>query len=161
MNAEEEFVETIKKHEGTIYKVIMSYTRDQDAVRDMYQEVVFQLWKSFPKFKGKSSLNTWIYRVVLNTVLSILRNDTRRKTKIDEISQLDFTYEYDHELDQKIDNLYDAIYTLSHIERAIMLLFLEEKSHKEIADIIGISPTNVGTKISRIKKKLLSLIKEN
>ena len=159
MDTESEFVEMIKSHEGTIYKVILSYTRDKEEIMDLYQEVVFQLWKSYPGFKNNSKVSTWMYRVVLNTALTHQRNERRRKTKLKEVSLFDFNYTYNHDLDLRISKLYDAIHTLSKIERAIILLHLEGSSHQEISEIMGISSSNAGTRISRIKKKLFSLLK--
>ncbi|NNF36302.1 MAG: RNA polymerase sigma factor [Saprospiraceae bacterium] len=155
-----EFTEMIKIHEGTIYKIILSYTNKADAIQDLYQEVVYQLWKSYTTYRGDSKLNTWLYRVVLNTVLSQHRNDSRRKKRKEDYLSIKFDYTYDHELDEKIKKLYKAIYTLNDIDKAIIMLHLESKSHKEISEIIGITITNVGTKISRIKSKLHNKIQK-
>jgi RNA polymerase sigma-70 factor (ECF subfamily) len=160
MDIEYKFTEMIKNNEGTIYKIILSYTDDSYAIQDLYQEVVYQLWKSFTSFKGEAKVNTWLYRVVLNTVLTKHRNDSRRMKKKEDFLSIKFDYAYDHELDEKIKKLYKAIYTLNDIDKAIIMLHLESKSHKEISEIIGISTTNVGTRISRIKSKLFNKIQK-
>lgn len=160
MDIDFEFTEMIKNHEGTIYKIILSYTNETGSIQDLYQEVVYQLWKSYRTYRGDSKLNTWLYRVVLNTVLSQHRNDSRRKKRKEDYLSIKFDYSYDHELDEKVKKLYKAIYTLNDIEKAIIMLHLESKSHKEISEIIGITLTNVGTKISRIKSKLHNKIQK-
>lgn len=128
---------------------------DEDR-QDLFQEVLFQLWKSYPKFRGDSKISTWMYRIALNTAIARLR---KTKRKPSEFSLSDSTLQFpdtpsDTEQEEQLKNLQVAIQQLSKVEKGIIMLYLEEKSYDEIAEIIGITKTNVGVKINRIKKKL-------
>ena len=157
MNADkEEFINSIEEYKGIINKISFAYTNNTDDRNDLKQEILIQLWKSYPKFNHKSKLSTWIYRVALNTAISNLR---KVKRKIHEVELSEKHYQIPDpdnksECDDNLKKLYELIYRLNDMERAIVLLYLEDQSYSEIAGIVGISETNVATKLSRIKLKL-------
>ncbi len=145
----------IREHEGVIYKVSRVYFDQEEDQKDLYQEIVYQLWRSYDSFDERSKWSTWMYRVALNTAISYLK---RAKSKVNKVSseRLDnFKMEpFDPVMEERIEWLYKSIQTLSVIEKGIILLYLEGKPHEEIASITGFSTSNVGTRISRIKEKL-------
>lgn len=155
------FIEMINKHRGIIYKVCNVYCQEEAYRKDLFQEIVLQLWKSFPSFRSEAMLSTWMYRIALNTAITNFRKESRAPERRSisesefEIPDMDsFTDEHEH-----MGLLSQAVGYLTQIEKAIILLYFEEKSYQEIADIIGITKTNVGVKINRIKVKLEKIIK--
>jgi RNA polymerase sigma-70 factor (ECF subfamily) len=132
------------------------YCDDQDDRDDLFQEIVAQLWKSFPTFREESKFTTWMYRVALNTAITTFKKTKRRP------DQNRLTYEnfqvrdenYDTETEEEIKNLHRAVAQLTGVEKSIVLLFLENKKYEEIADITGITQNYVRVKMNRIKKKL-------
>ena len=157
---EREFIQLVNDHRGLIFKVCNLYCRDPENRRDLFQEVVLQLWKSFPGFRKDSANSTWVYRVALNTAISNFRKESkkpeRRSISLDEFEIPDLAGMDDKE---KRSTLKLAIDKLTEIEKAIIMLYLDEKSYDEISDIVGISVSNVGVRINRIKNKLSKLIK--
>ncbi|MNL06404.1 ECF RNA polymerase sigma-E factor [compost metagenome] len=158
---EQLFVEMINTHRGIIYKVCNLYGLEQEDKNDLFQEVVLQLWKAFPSFRQESKPSTWMYRIALNTAITNFRKESRRPESkgisADEFQIPDLgTYSEENE---QMSMLKQAIDALTEIEKAIILLYLEEKSYEEISEIIGISKTNVGVRINRIKIKLEKIIK--
>ena len=158
---EREFTELVNQHKGIIYKVCHLYCHDSEDRKDLFQEIVIQLWKSYPNFRNEAKLSTWIYKIALNTALTSLRKDSKNKLR-KSISEADFeipameTTENEH-----VTILHQAIQQLTEIEKAIIMLYLDEKNYDEITDISGISKTNVGVKLNRIKQKLSKIIKNN
>lgn len=159
MPKKEDFVRIIKQHEGVIFKITTMYTDNRDDQKDLYQDVVYQLWKSFDSFRSESKISTWMYRIALNTALTRLKKSKRmgNAVSIDRVV-LEQTDNYDREFEEKLGVLYAHIKQLNVIEKGLMLLLLEGKKYEEIAEITGLSPSNVGTKISRIKQKLAKQI---
>lgn len=153
---EKEFLQIIKKNQGIIHKVCNIYCDDQDDRNDLFQEIVAQLWKSFPSFREESKFTTWMYRVALNTAITAFKKTKRRP------DQNRLTYEnfqvkdenYDTETEDEIKNLHRAVAQLTGVEKSIVLLFLENKKYEEIAEITGITQNYVRVKMNRIKKKL-------
>jgi RNA polymerase sigma factor (sigma-70 family) len=160
---EHEFVEMINRHRGIIYKVCNLYGLDQEDKNDLFQEVVLQLWKAFPSFRRESKQSTWMYRIALNTAITNFRK-TSRRLESSGISTDEFQIPdlgaYPEE-DEQMSLLKRAINCLTEIEKAIILLHLEDKTYDEISEIIGISKTNVGVRITRIKVKLEKIIKSD
>lgn len=159
MDTKSRFIKVIKENEGLIYKITTLYTNSVQDRSDLYQEIVYQLWKSFGSFKEHSKLSTWMYRVALNTAIYNLKQTKKRieTTPIDlKTDQLADDLEKTEE--ERIKLLYEHIQRLNLLEKGIILLYLEGKSHEDIASIVGISISNVGTKISRIREKLKSQI---
>lgn len=159
MPKEKEFVRIIKQHEGVIFKITTMYTDNRDDQKDLYQDVVFQLWKSFDSFRAESKISTWMYRIALNTALTRLKKSKRMKysVSIDKVV-LQETENYDPDFEDRLRLLYAHIKQLNVVEKGLMLLLLEGKKYEEIAEITGLSSSNVGTKISRIKQKLAKQI---
>ncbi|MBC8051454.1 MAG: RNA polymerase sigma factor [Sphingobacteriaceae bacterium] len=160
---ENEFIEMINNHRGILYKVSNLYCHEEEDKKDLFQEIVLQLWKSFPAFRKNSRASTWMYRVALNTAITNFRKESK---KPDRRTLLDADYEipdFSDALLQKenVQLLNTAIARLSKVEKAVIMLYLEEKSYDEISEIMGITKTNVGVKLNRIKVKLEKLLKTN
>ena len=161
MHTKEDFIQQIKENEGIIYKVARLYTNTTEDQKDVYQEIVYQLWKSYPSFKADSKISTWMYRVALNTAINNLKKEKRKGIRVSMdnflLNKIDHV---DTVMEERITLLYAHIKKLSVIERGIILLYLEGKSYDEIAAITGFTATNVGTRLARIKNKLKSQIKK-
>ncbi|NDV45571.1 sigma-70 family RNA polymerase sigma factor [Paludibacter sp. 221] len=151
---EKKFIETIKENERVIYKVCLFYASDEFPLNDLYQEVVLNLWAAFPKFKNQSSFSTWIYRIALNTCISGMRREMRRPKGSGFSSELQNSLIEPEDMGEEIKEMYHLIHNLKTMERAVILLYLEEKSYQEIADITGLTVSNVATKLKRSKDKL-------
>ncbi len=159
MGKEQEFTRIIKDHEGVIFKITTIYTNNHEDQKDLYQEIVYQLWKAYDSFKGDSKISTWMYRVALNTAITRLKKEKRKENQIgiDKIITREIE-QYDTEFEERLKVLYAHIHGLNELEKGLMLLLLEGKKYEEIAVITGLSPSNVGTRISRIKQKLKTQI---
>ncbi len=145
----------IREHEGIIYKISRVYFDQEEDQKDLYQEIVYQLWRSYKSFDNRSKWSTWMYRVALNTAISFLKKDKSKVKKVSSEGLDNFKMEpFDPVMEERIEWLYKSIQGLSVVEKGIILLYLEGKRHEEIASITGFSTTNVGTRISRIKEKL-------
>lgn len=156
VNKDNEFEQVVKKHKSTIYNVCYMFSKDKDEVDDLFQDVLINMWKGFDNFRGESKLDTWIWRVALNTCIS----DDRKKKRRGETVPLDISMNLyaDNDDDSKqIRMLYDRINKLGVIDRAIVLLWLENMSYDEIGAIIGITPKNVSVKLVRIKQQLMKM----
>lgn len=158
-NAEQEFVSVVREYERVIYKVCYLYTTPNATLNDLYQEVVLNLWKAFPKFRRECKISTWIYRIALNTCISFIRKEKNIPEIVTLNQEADRTEETD-ETQAMLRQLYRMINRLGQLEKSIILLYLEEKSYEEIAEITGLTLTNVATKLSRIKDKLKRMNKE-
>jgi len=152
-NLEKAFIELVQQNERLIYKVCSFYVSDEFPMTDLYQEVIYNLWRSFPKFRNESSLSTWMYRVALNTCISGIRKELKRPKHIPIAGLEEYLIEPES-MEENIREMYKLIHQLKTLERAIILLYLEEKSYQEIADITGLTINNVATKLKRIKEKL-------
>lgn len=157
---EKEFLKQIEKNQGIIHKVCNLYSNTESDKEDLFQEIVLQLWKSYSSFKGDSKFSTWMYRVALNTALYPFRKKNSNM-RFNQLSHTEYeipTDERETELKDEIQILYKAINQLNEIERAVILLYLEDQSYQEIAEITGLTETNVGVRINRIKKKLSNIL---
>ena len=153
------FLSVIETNKGIIYKVANSYCKDIEDRNDLVQEIVLRLWKSFDSYDQHFRHSTWIYKIALNTAISFYRKEKTRKTITTPFSEslLNVTdFENNQQINESIQFLHQFISEMKELDKALMLLYLEEKSHKEMAEIIGITETNVATKLSRIK----SIIKQ-
>ena len=151
------FLTVIENHKGIIYKVANAYCKLEADRKDLVQEIILQLWKSFDKYNDQFKYSTWIYRISLNVAISFFRKESTRKNISNPLSDQIFNIAHLQENKQKeagFEMLYQFISTLQDLDKALILLYLEEKSHKEIAEILGISETNVSTKVGRIKSRL-------
>jgi RNA polymerase sigma-70 factor, ECF subfamily len=156
---EKEFIAKIDKHQGILHKICFVYATNNADKEDLYQEIILQLWKSYASFKGKSEFSTWMYKVALNTAITLNKKATFFYKSSENISgTFDYTESMEYSEDIKI--LYRAISKLSKIEKAIILMWLEEKSYDEIAETIGITVKNVSVKLVRIKNKLAEIIEK-
>ncbi|HMI05096.1 MAG TPA: RNA polymerase sigma factor [Pedobacter sp.] len=155
----EKFIEVLKDHKKILFKIINVYCRDPEDQRDLEQEILIQIWKALDSFdESKSKLSTWIYRIALNVSISHYRKDHKRKERtiaIDEsILEVVDTNGSDPALENHISFLYDCIRALDNLNKAVIILHLEGKSYQEIGELLGISESNAGTKINRIRKIL-------
>lgn len=158
-NIEQEFLSVIREYERVIYKVCYLYTTPNATLSDLYQEVVLNIWKAFPKFRRECKISTWIYRIALNTCISFIRKE-KNIPEIVTLTQEADRSEEDDETQAMLRQLYRMINRLGQLEKSIILLYLEEKSYEEIAEITGLTITNVATKLNRIKDKLKKMNKE-
>jgi RNA polymerase sigma factor (sigma-70 family) len=153
---QQEFVDLIASHQGILHKVCRIYARTEEEQEDLFQEMVLQLWRSYGSFRGQAKLSTWLYRIALNTAISAYRKQVRRpqnKVGLDSLPELSAAIP-DPDFPEKRKFLYQAIQTLTDLEKAIVLLYLEDHSYDEIAQIVGITRNHVGVKLNRIKEKL-------
>ncbi|RYD94713.1 MAG: sigma-70 family RNA polymerase sigma factor [Sphingobacteriales bacterium] len=154
---EKSFLAVVEAHKGIIYKIANLYCRDTEDRKDIVQEIIVQLWRSFSNYSGEAKYSTWIYRIALNVAISFYRKETRRSQITNPLSEAILNIADSsglNETEEKIGFLYRFIAELKELDKALMLLYLDEKTHKEIADILGITETNVATKIGRIKALL-------
>jgi RNA polymerase sigma-70 factor (ECF subfamily) len=153
----DKYISVIREHQKLIYKICHTYCADPESREDLQQEILMQLWQSFRKFDGRVKISTWIYRIALNTAISFYRNhrrhhDHRISWDASVISLAES--EPGLEKEEQIRLLYQFIGQLNELDKALMLLYLDDKSYSEIADILGISETNAATKVNRIKGRL-------
>ena len=142
---------------GIIIKLCRAYTNSQEDFEDYFQEVCLQIWRSKENFRKESEWSTWVYRISLNVCLTLLKKKNGQNFVSDSL-RFEETVDNYAFADESLNLLYDAIRSLSEIDRAIITLYLEEKSYQEIADIIGTNPNNIGVRIKRIKIKLKDLL---
>ena len=156
MDKKDNFITAINENQGLIYKMASIYTNNIEDKNDLAQEIIYQLWKSFDTFNQKSSLSTWIYRVAINVAIYHLKI-SKRKIMTVAFRQAIFRFSRNNdnsEIEEKWQIFKQHIDNLNLLDKGIVILYLENKSHEEIGQIIGISTSNVGTKLSRIKEKL-------
>ena len=151
-----QFTKMVKEYRKTIYTVCYFFSKDTEEVNDLYQEILINLWKGFEKFRGESSLKTWIWRVSLNTCNN---QERKKKSSVQTIPiSIDIDLYNDDDVQSKqIQMLYDRINRLDVFDRAIILLWLENMNYQDIADVVGISLSNVTTRLFRIKEQLKSM----
>lgn len=152
----QEFVKLIEENQDLIWKVVAIYHKNKTDQEDAFQEILLSLWKAYPTFQGRSKISTWMYRVALNTVIAGYRKSSNKmhNQRTEQNINDDLIQPEHYNISEDIECLYMAIEYLSDIEKAIIMLYMEEKSYEDIADILGMTRTNVGVKINRIKKKL-------
>jgi len=160
---EKEFIRLVDESQGIIHKVCRMYCDDETHREDLFQEIVLQLWKSYPSFRGESKFSSWMYRVALNVAIQDFRKEKKRKFLF--LENFEFkepsSSPKNEYKDERIEALYTAISNLDKIERAIMILHLDEVANEDIADIVGISQNYVRVKMTRIRKKLAAIITSN
>ena len=158
LEEEKKFVNLINEHQGLIHKVCIMYENDREVRNDLFQEIVLQLWKSFPTFRGEAKISTWMYRIALNTAISGFRKETR-KIVTEDLKEMHFNIsEHGDESEEKLHKLQWAIRQLNEIDRAMIVMALEEVPYEEIAETIGISQNNVRVRMNRIREKLRKLM---
>lgn len=151
------FLVVIKSNKGILFKVTNSYSRNVEDRKDLIQEIILQLWKSFDDYNDKFKYSTWMYRISLNVAISFYRKEKSRKRISNSLTSAVFDFadiEISEGKETNLGLLNQIISKLDDLNKALMLLYLEEKNYKEISKIIGITETNVATKIGRIKGRL-------
>jgi len=153
-----EFVDILNNHRGLIYKVCHLYCDDPEDRKDLFQEIVLQVWKSLESFRQESTIGTWMYRIALNTAITHFRKEKRLGGKVS-LTGIDIPDLNDSsEKEDQLKELFKAIEDLDRIDKSIILLYLEEKNYEEISEITGLTRTNVGVRLNRIKIKLSNKI---
>ena len=157
---EHKFVTELENNQNIVHKVCSLYTNNSDAHNDLFQEITIQLWKAYPKFRGESKFSTWMYRVALNTAITLYRK-SKRQVRTQDYD--DFIYkiksdDYDETQEQQLKLMYNALKQLGDIDKALVFLYLEDKDYSEISDTLGISEVNARVKMNRIKKKLRTIV---
>lgn len=157
---EAEFVSLLEEHQNILHKICRIYTFDPETHKDLFQEMVVQLWSSYARFKGDSKFSTWTYRVALNTAITHFRVKKRKVETVEwDMSLNNLGYqEYDPSEEEQLTQLYAAVRELNDIEKALVYLYLEDKSYCEIAETLGISEVNARVKMNRVKKKIKNII---
>jgi RNA polymerase sigma factor (sigma-70 family) len=153
------FLQLIQDNKGILFKISNTYCHNRNDREDLMQEIVYQLWRSGQSFDTHRKFSTWMYRIALNVAISFYRRQRRSGLRIDfggdlYLMELEDRTEGNGEMEEKIDLLQQFISELSELDKAMMILYLEEKSYREIAEVLGITETNVATKLSRIKGRL-------
>jgi len=159
---EADFVALLNENQNLVHKICRMYTNSKAAHDDLFQEISIQLWRSYDRFEGKSKFSTWMYRVGLNTAITLYRKEKKRIDNgvLHENTPQLMVQEYDTEIDEQLDWLYQKINNFSEIDKALTLLYLEDKKYDEIAETLGISSINARVKMNRIKKRLKEMIKD-
>ena len=154
----EKFISVFEKNIGIILKISRAYTKTTHDREDLINDIALELWKAYPNFKGASKISTWIYRISLNISMNYIRRKKSNLLLLSKINQFDTSTwlqdNEDKENDEQTDLLYECIDELTEFNKAIIILYLDGNSHDEISTITGISKTNVGTRISRIKEQI-------
>ena len=159
-NLETKFLLDFENNQGIIHKICRIYTTDSDAHKDLFQEITIQLWKNYSTFRGDSKFSTWMYRVALNTAISLYRKSSKR-IKTEDYSYIEYkiqSVEYDDNQELQLKALYAAIHQLNDIDKALIFLYLEDKPFKEISITLGISDINARVKMNRAKEKLRTIL---
>jgi len=156
----------LQEHTGLVYKVARAFASSEADQQDLIQEILLQMWCSLPRFEGNAKASTWIYRVALNTALAWRRKETKRREtqipqiEIESLPGTDADSAQHLVREEQVARLYDAIHQLPKVDAALVLLYLEDLSYREMAEVLGLSESNVGVKLNRAKKALAELIKE-
>ena len=153
---EKEFLTRIQAHQNIIYKLVHLYAISKEDKKDLYQEVLFQAWKTYPSFRGDAKFSTWLYRLSLNTIFTVQRNTKR--IEYTDTAQYEEQLISEPESDEK-ERLYQAIRTLPETDRAIVSLHLDGYDNKEVSELLGITANGVGVKLHRAKQQLATLLK--
>ena len=150
---EKEFAALVKEQKSTIYSICYMFSKDKDEIDDLFQETLIHLWQGFEKFRNESKVETWVYRVTMNTCISMDRQAKRRGERIPLAVDIDLFDENDKDMEQ-VQMLYKRIQKLGLFDRAIIMLWLENLSYDEIGEIVGISAKNVSVRLVRIREQL-------
>lgn len=158
---EKEFINLLNQNRGILYKICRMYCKEAADRQDLFQEIVLQLWKAYPSFKQQSNVSTWMYRIGMNTAISNYRKQKKRQPPVAFSNMNSPLPDLSDSDDIPVETavLYKAIDQLTQIEKAVVLLYLEDKSYDEMAIILGIGKSNVGVKLNRIKIKLEKIMK--
>lgn len=155
---EKEFLKLTHDYQKIIYKVCKTYRDSKEDQEDLFQEIVYQLWKAYPSFRGESKISSWMYRISLNTAIAIYR---KRKLPVDYVDKMPEQMHSDmgEQVSENEERLFRALRTLNDTEKALISLFLEGFTYQEIAAITGVTESNTGVRLNRIKNKLKEILK--
>ena len=159
-DVEQKFLKDLEENQNIVHKICRIYTQDRDAHNDLFQEITIQLWRAYPKFRGDSKFSTWMYRVALNTAITLYHKSKKRVSSVS-IDKVDFklaSVEYNDEEEQQLKQMYKAIHQLNDVEKALVFLYLEDKPYVDISETLGISEVNARVKMNRVKIKLKKLL---
>ena len=157
---EHKFVTELQDNQNIVHKVCSLYTNNRDAHKDLFQEITIQLWKAYPKFRGESKFSTWMYRVALNTAITLYRK-SKRTIQTQDYESVIFKIkadEYDATEEEQLKLMYKAVKQLGDIDKALVFLYLEDKDYREISETLGITEVNARVKMNRIKTKLRTIL---
>ena len=154
------FDEWLAEYRALLFKVIRAYAKHGEDQNDLFQEICLQVYRSIPNFQRKSAISTWIYRIALNTSIKWSTKERKHVDGHREIEKVDQVLENKENADDRVDWLYQKIQEFNEIDRSLSLLLLEGYSYREMSDMMGISESNIGVKIHRIKKQLTETAKE-
>jgi RNA polymerase sigma-70 factor (ECF subfamily) len=157
---EHSFVTQLEENQNIVHKICRLYTNDSEAHNDLFQEITIQLWRAFPKFRGESKFSTWMYRVALNTAITLYRK-SKRRIQTQDFEGVSFkisSVPYDDTEEQQLKLMYSAVKNLNDIDKALVFLYLEDKNYKEISETLGITEVNARVKMNRIKEKLRTIL---
>lgn len=157
---EHQFVTELENNQNIVHKVCTLYTNTRDSHNDLFQEISIQLWKAYPKFRGDSKFSTWMYRVALNTAITLYRK-SKKRVQTQDYESVIFKIkaeEYDDTEEQQLKLMYKAVKQLGDIDKALVFLYLEDKDYREISETLGISEVNARVKMNRIKNKLRTIL---
>lgn len=150
----------LQDNQNIVHKVCTLYTNDRDSHNDLFQEITIQLWKAYPKFRGEAKFSTWMYRVALNTAITLYRKNKKRIDTYDYESVI-FKIkadEYDETEELQLKLMYKAVKQLGDVDKALVFLYLEDKNYTEISETLGITEVNARVKMNRIKTKLKTIL---
>lgn len=150
-----DFEQLIRENAGILHKLCRIYSNNESEYEEIFQEMMIQVWRAVPNFRGDSQLSTWLYKICINTALNFRTKTNKFKKYIPLDEKLPTEFSFENEKDEQLKKLYQAIRELKPIDRAIVSLYLDEKSYEETAQILGISKTNVATRLMRLKQKLI------
>jgi RNA polymerase sigma-70 factor (ECF subfamily) len=155
-SAQDAFLASLDQHRGILFKVASAYCRDAVGREDLVQEIVLQLWRAYPRFDGRAQFSTWMYRIAVNVAISAYRNERRTAERVErtDLARLEHLAAPNAHSDENAALLREIIDRLDALDRALMILYLDDRSYAEIAEILGITQTNVATKINRLKERL-------
>jgi len=152
------FQSLIAEHQGLIFKICNMYCDDREDNEDLFQDIVLQLWRAYPSFRAEAKVSTWLYQVALNNAIARLRKE-KHMQRFERLDDAAFNVPAENSSDERLGELYAAIKQLTDIERAVTMLYMEDCSYREIAEILGLTESNVGVKLNKVKMKLRAILK--
>ena len=154
------FIAEFEKNQNIIHKVCRIYTTNRSDHNDLFQEITVQLWKAYPKFRGEAKFSTWMYRIGLNTAITLFRKSKRQvqTQDFDSVLYRIASTDYDDTEEQQLKLMYEAIHQLSDIDKALVFMYLEDKNYEEISETLGLSQVNARVKMNRIKTRLRKIL---
>ena len=158
--SDKEFVALLEENQNIVHKICRLYTNGKDQHNDLFQEITIQLWRAFPKFRGDAKFSTWMYRVALNTAITLYRKSKRRiqTQDYDSVMYKITADEYDDTVEEQLKIMYAAVKELNDIDKALVFLYLEDKNYSEISETLGITEVNARVKMNRVKGKLRKIL---